>query len=291
MIPAAAITQWATHAPWPNRVDVEQDLILSRLMIEIAGDDLLGPELAMRGGTCLHKIHLKDPLRYSEDLDYVRRTQTPFGPYIGRLREIGERIGLGLTRNETGDQMHHLVFRAPSTDGPREIRVKIETNLRETTPCFEYLLIAYKVDNPWWSGAAEIRTFELDELMGTKLRALHQRKKGRDLFDLWYVLAKTGADPKRILEAFHHYMGAEAFSYQDFATSLLYEKLGDGQFRSDMNDLVVNLPDGYDLDAAADHVVGSLGGGLRDAPAADKLTNGAWRKTVQRRLTRARPRR
>jgi predicted nucleotidyltransferase component of viral defense system len=74
LIPPAYINAWAAQAPWPNDADIEQDLILSRLMIEIANDDLLGPELAMRGGTCLHKLYLPEPLRYSEDLDYVRTT-------------------------------------------------------------------------------------------------------------------------------------------------------------------------------------------------------------------------
>lgn len=51
MIPEAQINAWAAQAPWPNDSDIEQDLILSRLMIEIANDELLCPELAMRGGT------------------------------------------------------------------------------------------------------------------------------------------------------------------------------------------------------------------------------------------------
>jgi len=55
-------------APWPERRQVEQDLILSRLILEIAADALLGKELAFRGGTCLHKLHLPAALRYSEDL-------------------------------------------------------------------------------------------------------------------------------------------------------------------------------------------------------------------------------
>ncbi len=76
MIDRPALIAWRSKAPWPNPVQVEQDLLLSRLMIEIAGDDVLGPELVMRGGTCLHKLHLPTPLRYSEDLDYVRSTRT-----------------------------------------------------------------------------------------------------------------------------------------------------------------------------------------------------------------------
>jgi len=53
VIPAAFITEWRSRVPWPESYQVEQDLILSRLMVEIAGNELLGGELVMRGGTCL----------------------------------------------------------------------------------------------------------------------------------------------------------------------------------------------------------------------------------------------
>lgn len=58
MIPQASITQWGVSAPWPTPAQIEQDLLLSRLMLEIADHKLLGPELGLRGGTCLHKLHL-----------------------------------------------------------------------------------------------------------------------------------------------------------------------------------------------------------------------------------------
>ena len=48
----------------------------------------------MRGGTCLHKLHLDEPRRYSEDLDYVRRTNTGIKPYITELRAIADRLAL-----------------------------------------------------------------------------------------------------------------------------------------------------------------------------------------------------
>jgi hypothetical protein len=86
VIDRPALIAWRAKAPWPNTVQIEQDLLLSRLMIEIALDERLGPELAMRGGTCLHKLHLPAPLRYSEDLDYVRTTRTGIKPYTQALR-------------------------------------------------------------------------------------------------------------------------------------------------------------------------------------------------------------
>jgi predicted nucleotidyltransferase component of viral defense system len=66
LIAQAYLTAWATRAPWPQQTQIEQDLVLSRLIVEIAQHDLLGGELAFRGGTCLHKLHLPRQLRYSE---------------------------------------------------------------------------------------------------------------------------------------------------------------------------------------------------------------------------------
>jgi predicted nucleotidyltransferase component of viral defense system len=51
-----------------------------------------------------------------------------------------------------------------------------------------------------------VNTYSLEELLATKLRALYQRKKGRDLFDLWYGLTKGGAKPEKIAKAFRRYI-------------------------------------------------------------------------------------
>lgn len=91
MIPPALITEWSSHAPWPTETQIEQDLILSRMIVEIATHEALGNELAFRGGTCLHKLHLPRPVRYSEDLDYVRRTRGPVGPLMAGIRDIARR--------------------------------------------------------------------------------------------------------------------------------------------------------------------------------------------------------
>ena len=53
MIAQAYLNEWASQAPWPQQAQVEQDLVLSRLIVEIARHDLLGGELTFRGGTCL----------------------------------------------------------------------------------------------------------------------------------------------------------------------------------------------------------------------------------------------
>lgn len=61
----------------------------------------------------------------------------------------------------------------------------------------------------WKSQAPWISTYALDELLGTKLRALYQRKKGRDLFDLWWASQHKAVDLDRVVHCFGQYLGAE----------------------------------------------------------------------------------
>ena len=118
MIDRPALVAWRSKAPWPNVVQIEQDLLLSQLMIEIARDETLGPELVMRGGTCLHKLHLPTPLRYSEDLDYVRSTRGGIKPYTQALARIAEGVGLTVSSRQRSGQMVHVHFEAQPRSRP-----------------------------------------------------------------------------------------------------------------------------------------------------------------------------
>jgi len=70
----------------------------------------------------------------------------------------------------------------------------------------------FTLNSSWFSGETEILTYTLEELMGTKLRALYQRSKGRDLFDLWYALNQNHLEVSNILNVFHHYMDQQGLS-------------------------------------------------------------------------------
>jgi predicted nucleotidyltransferase component of viral defense system len=144
-------------APWPDRQQVEQDLVLSRLILEIAGDPLLGEELAFRGSTCLHKLRLPVALRYSEDLDYVRMVEGGIGPCIDALREITARVGFVEKSRDFAGQMVHFICAAPAEDGG-EIRVKIEINIGESDLAGNRDTRPFEVDSRWWSGAGDVPT-------------------------------------------------------------------------------------------------------------------------------------
>ncbi|MEO8424736.1 MAG: nucleotidyl transferase AbiEii/AbiGii toxin family protein [Actinomycetota bacterium] len=277
MIPQAFIAAWSRLVPWPTETQVEQDLILSRLIIDIADHQQLGAELAMRGGTCLHKLHLPAPVRYSEDLDYVRRTRSAIGPYMAALREVATTAGLTEQSYVQNWQMAHMVFDAEPTSGIGRIRIKIEINVREVDGFDERATRPYTVDSPWWSGNADIPTFSIEELMGTKLRALYQRRKGRDLFDLWLVLTTLEPDCSMIVKALRHYISTDIFGFADLAINLT-GKLKNREFREDLDQLVVNVPEAYDIDAAADLVMERLGKYLDGTPPLSEIRAGAWRR-------------
>lgn len=277
MIPAAYITQWATGAPWPTRQQIEQDLVLSRLIVEIARDETLGPELAFRGGTCLHKLHLGEPLRYSDDLDYVRTTSSGIKPYLSALRGVTENVGLTETTTTRSGQMVHFACEAPAEDGGAII-VKIEINIVETDAILPRIRTPFSVRSRWFDGQASVSTFALEELMATTLRALYQRRKGRDLFDLWHVLATRDLDDGAVVSTLRRYMGDAIFTFPELRDNLA-AKLAHPDFRADLATLVVRTPGIYDLTAAADLVIERLGARLANAPDAHDIANGAWRQT------------
>lgn len=275
MIPRAFITEWQSRVPWPESYQVEQDLILSRLMIEIAENRLLKDEFVMRGGTCLHKVHLNEPRRYSEDLDYVRRTHSGIKPYIGELRVIADRLGLAFSNVDRSGSMVHVYLDAEASGGGR-IRIKVETNIAETGFFKKPIEIDHEVDSRWWSGKAPIPTFVLEEMMSTKVRALYQRRKGRDLFDLWLVLVHEEVNTAEIVAGLRHYMQEAVFTYPQLRQNLV-EKLADAGFRTDLDALLTAAPDEYNVDAAADVVMEKLGSWLDNAPLLDQIADGAWR--------------
>ena len=65
----------------------------------------------------------------------------------------------------------------------------------------------FKVENPWFSGAADIPAFSTEEVLSTKIRALLQRNKGRDLVDLAHALdVFSDLNTQRTVDMFVEYV-------------------------------------------------------------------------------------
>ena len=71
------------------------------------------------------------------------------------------------------------------------------------------------------------------------MRALYQRRKGRDLFDLWYALSQTSVNPDKIIEAWNFYMKAEdnSITQKQFLENV-DKKISDQDFLGDLEGLL-----------------------------------------------------
>lgn len=209
MIPDAYIKEWYAHAPWHEWGMVEQDLLISRMLVELFRDERIRGSLIFRGGTALHKLFFPQPLRFSEDIDLVQRESGPIGPLFDTIREIF-REWLGAPIRKQGPGVATLTYRLSSEDiPPLPLRIKIEINTREH---FQVLPIENRSMNircRWFEGRADIPVYQIEELMATKLRALYQRRKGRDLFDLAAALRLQNIRAEKVLTTFEKYLEAE----------------------------------------------------------------------------------
>ena len=153
----------------------------------------------------------------------------------------------------------NLIYRF-DTDGfeNRKSRLKIEINSREHFTVFGYQKNLLKVNSRWFSGEANILTYSIEELLGTKMRALYQRRKSRDLFDLWMGLKVCKAEPKQIVKSFQVYMEHQKVhvSRKEFLENFSL-KMQNNNFIEDMQALLTEGVN-YNLREAADLVIDQL---------------------------------
>lgn len=205
MIPQAYITEWSNYVPWQTNEQVEQDLVICRALVEIYKDEFLADSLAFRGGTALHKLYLQPQPRYSEDIDLVQIKAGSMGKIIDRIREALS--FLGRAKVDAGETMATLKFRFDSEFPPVvSLRLKIEMNCREHFTVLGWEKKLFEVKSSWFNGECNLITYRLEEILGMKLRALYQRRKGRDLYDLWKALTTSNINPDLLIKCYKEYM-------------------------------------------------------------------------------------
>lgn len=240
MIPRSYIEEWRSKAPWPDDSQVEQDLIIERAIVELYSDDLISNNFAFRGGTALHKLFLSPQSRYSEDIDLVQIVPLPIKPVFQRLEKILSFIE-GKRSIEQSSNNNMLKYQYESETAPvKKMKLKIEINCREKLCVYGINEKSFASVSGWYSSAAKIKTYEIEELLGTKLRALYQRKKGRDLFDIYWALTHTDPKIHQIIDSFRKYMdynGTRIPSSKNFISNL-ERKIEDKEFTGDIYGLL-----------------------------------------------------
>ncbi|WP_136661251.1 nucleotidyl transferase AbiEii/AbiGii toxin family protein [Nitratireductor sp. XY-223] len=258
MIPRDFITEWRVEAPWIDDRQVEQDLVISRALVEIFSDELLRSQLAFRGGTALYKLFLRPAARYSEDIDLVQIEADPAGDLMDRFHAVLD-PWLGKPRYKQTEGRVTFTYRFGSEETPPvQLKLKVEINTREHFSVYGTRLIPFGVQSRWFEGGCDIPSYGLNELLGTKLRALYQRKKGRDLFDLDVALQHKDANSQEIIAAFRAYMdhGGHAVTRQQLQDNLT-AKLEDPDFNADISALLRSDFE-WDLEGMAKRVSAAL---------------------------------
>jgi predicted nucleotidyltransferase component of viral defense system len=258
VIPQAHITAWRAAAPWPDDAQVEQDLVLSRAVVELFRDPALAGKMALRGGTALNKLYITPQCRYSEDVDLVQTKAEPIGPVLDAIRANLD-VWLGNPSRKASGGNVTLIYRFESEIAPvRQLRLKVEINTREHFTVLGLQDHRLAIANPWFTASTLVSTYQLNELLSTKLRALYQRRKSRDLFDLWLCLDRKLLNPTEVVACFGRYMahGGLAVSRAQFEQNL-HDKEYDPDFMDDITPLL-NPAVKYDSTAALKLVRTSL---------------------------------
>jgi predicted nucleotidyltransferase component of viral defense system len=264
------ILEHQTVVPWPVLYQVEQDLLLCQAMIAIFNDKFLASQVAMRGGTVLHKVHLAPASRYSEDIDLVivgDRPEQHIQKALNRvLREIlgkekssaWDTLKLAVRNAAKPSRILRVIYHVPSVAAPgKTLKIELEANVTERTPYQKVSMLPFSFEFRGETLSTTILSFNINEMLGTKMRALFQRIKGRDLYDLYWALTVPAADPVNcsdVIKCFQHYMDAEGtvVSRQEFLEHLEL-RLKDNGFCTDMEPLL-RSDLSYDVQAAGVHV-------------------------------------
>lgn len=163
-----------------------------------------------------------------------------------------------------------LIYRVDSDGVPSlPMHLKVEINCKEHFSVLPMVKTPFKVDSMWFSGEADILTHQLDELVGTKMRALYQRLKGRDLYDLYVALTKGGVNDEVVVECYKQYMGfvvEHLPTWKEFILNM-DEKMQNPEFLGDVSGL---LRAGDDFDP-------SIGYALVRKRLIDKLEGERWK--------------
>ena len=262
-----------TAVLWPTLRQVEQDLILCRAMAALFNDRFLRAQIAMRGGTLLHKVHLAPASRYSEDIDLVVFGKRPEEHIRKALRRVlvdvvgnpktsvWDALGLAIRNTVKPSRVLRMTYSVPSISEPgTTLDIVVEANVTERTPHRQIVEIPFEFSFRDAPVKTLINGYEIHEMLGTKMRALFQRRRGRDLFDLYWALtlANPPIDPAAIIESFQHYLRKEgnAAGRAEFI-GILEAHLGDRGFCSDMDQLL-RTGANYDAQKAGKYVKAKL---------------------------------
>jgi predicted nucleotidyltransferase component of viral defense system len=259
--------------PWSAQYQIEQDLLLCRAIAALFDDTFLSAQIAMRGGTLLHKVHLAPPARYSEDIDLVvvgsrpaehirRAVRRVLTDVLGKPKtSVLESMALAIRNTVKPSRVLRMTYAVRSIIEPgRSLDIVVEANVTERKPHRSVVEIPFNFPFRGEAIQSKIKGYDIHEMLGTKMRAMFQRRRGRDLFDLYWALTKSEGpiNPTAVIESFQHYMKQEGTkARRSEFIGILEAHLKDRGFCSDTDSLLRDEMR-YDPQAAGKYVIAHL---------------------------------
>lgn len=175
---------------------VEKDYVLGWLLWGIGRHPQLSVQWAFKGGTCLKKCYV-ETFRFSEDLDF---TVLPGGPFLSAdvlpllaevLDAVGQEAGLDFSgrppvlrvRPDGRSTEGRVYYRGPRR-APQEASVKIDLSAAERVVRPTVLRAIGHAYPDRWAESVAVRCYGFEEVFAEKLRALSERCRPRDLYDV-----------------------------------------------------------------------------------------------------------
>jgi len=190
-----------------GRSAVEKDFLISSFFLLLAYDEQFArfrDRIVFRGGTCIKKAYYPGETRFSEDLDFTSLDSEELDLFFEALRGlVGQDLGVTaitqvgeMYRNSRGldlrlgytsvlGQPDHIMFNMSTSDttmSPKRVRVDVMPYFASFRPV--------------------VQAMNIREILAEKIRALLQRAKPRDVYDVWFLVSKKGmrVDPKMVRE-------------------------------------------------------------------------------------------
>jgi predicted nucleotidyltransferase component of viral defense system len=212
MIPKQEVMALAAELQLQAHV-VEKDYALGWFLAGISAHPVIGPRWVFKGGTCLKKCYF-ETYRFSEDLDFTLQDADHLDEdfLAGVFDEVGEWVydacGLQLPpdarkfevfTNKRGTQsaQGRVGYRGPLGKPGDAPRIKLDLAADEVlvlTP------VQRPVHHPYTDRPADgihVLSYSFEEVFAEKMRALAERQRPRDLYDVVHLYRRQDLQPDR----------------------------------------------------------------------------------------------
>ena len=211
---------------------LEQDYVQALYLKELY---LATEDLVFKGGTYLRHAYGLD--RFSEDLDFTRLGASPIPMFEAAASELSSYgIEANIERIDEGDTSLSgiLRYRGPLYDGTERSMgaIHIEVSIREDVflkPLWTRLFFEYPETR-----AVNVLGLRKEEAFAEKLRALSTRIRGRDLYDVWFLMKQEVDVQKSLFERKMSVLNQEP---------VVNVRISEQEWRRDLRVLVVNPPE------------------------------------------------